>query len=149
MVKLYPYRFKHLKNVHKGLLRRYEGPFPVVKKIGRVAYKIEVPSHLEIHLVFHVSQLKPYHNDMEHPRRKESRRAPTLVTTAHEREVDTIFAHRVIPRRGVHPSYKQYLVTWKGLPDCEASWEDQLTLCQYKDLIQAFHEDATMRTSHD
>ncbi|CAN1260507.1 Transposon Ty3-I Gag-Pol polyprotein [Linum perenne] len=39
MVKFYPYRFKHLKNVHKGLLRRYEGPFPVVKKVGRVAYK--------------------------------------------------------------------------------------------------------------
>ncbi|CAN1862455.1 hypothetical protein LINPERHAP1_LOCUS43946, partial [Linum perenne] len=107
MVKLYPYRFKHLKNVHKGLLRRYEGHFLVVKKIGRVAYKIEVPSHLEIHPVFHVSQLKPYHNDMEDPRRKNSRRAPTLVTTAHERKVHTILAHRVIPRRGVHPSYKQ------------------------------------------
>ncbi|CAL1353301.1 unnamed protein product [Linum trigynum] len=58
MVKFYPHRFKHLKNVHKGLLRRYEGPFPIVKRIGKVAYKVEVPSHLEIHLVFHVSQLK-------------------------------------------------------------------------------------------
>lgn len=30
MVKLAPNQFKSLRKVHKGLVRRYEGPFPVV-----------------------------------------------------------------------------------------------------------------------
>ncbi|CAL1407115.1 unnamed protein product [Linum trigynum] len=58
MVKFYPLRFKHLKNVHKGLLRRYEGSFSIVKRIRKVAYKVDMSSHLEIHLVFHRSQLR-------------------------------------------------------------------------------------------
>ncbi|CAL1380625.1 unnamed protein product [Linum trigynum] len=37
MVKFFPHRFKHLKNVHKGLQRRYEGPYPILKRIGTVA----------------------------------------------------------------------------------------------------------------
>lgn len=33
LVKLLPQQFKTLKNVYKGLVRRYEGPFPITKKV--------------------------------------------------------------------------------------------------------------------
>lgn len=39
-----------------------------------------------------------------------------------------IIAHRVVPRRGNHPSYKEYMVQWKDLPDAEATWEHELNL---------------------
>ncbi|CAL1382194.1 unnamed protein product [Linum trigynum] len=81
IVKFFPHRFKNLKNVHKGLLRRYEGPFPIVKRIGKVAYKVEVASHLEIHPVFHVSQLKAFHEDKEDEQRKEWRNLPESEAT--------------------------------------------------------------------
>ncbi|CAL1381519.1 unnamed protein product [Linum trigynum] len=91
-MKLYPYSFKHLKNMHKVLLHRYEGPFPIRKRIGKVAYKVEVSPHLEIHMVFHVSQLKAVNKDKEDERRAESHRAPTLVTKTHDHEVKEIIA---------------------------------------------------------
>jgi hypothetical protein len=40
------------------LAPRYIGPYPVIKRIGVVAYKIKLPEQLsDVHNVFHVSQL--------------------------------------------------------------------------------------------
>lgn len=58
LVKLLPKAFK---SVHKGLVRRYEGPLPITKRVGKVSYQLLLPSKLRIHPVFHVSLLKPYH----------------------------------------------------------------------------------------
>nr|GEX70831.1 hypothetical protein [Tanacetum cinerariifolium] len=71
--------------VHKGLIRRYEGPFPVIGRVG-----------------------KPYHGDEEDPERRVSKRAPTTVVTSYDREVEEILSDRTIRRRGV-PSYKDKL----------------------------------------
>ncbi|RVW21690.1 hypothetical protein CK203_099893 [Vitis vinifera] len=40
LVKLLPQQFKSLRPVHKGLVRRYEGPFPILGKVGKVSYKV-------------------------------------------------------------------------------------------------------------
>jgi hypothetical protein len=44
----------------KGKLSpRYIGPFPILEKCGKVAYKLELPPSLAgVHNIFHVSQLK-------------------------------------------------------------------------------------------
>ncbi|GKB23077.1 hypothetical protein Tco_0862478 [Tanacetum coccineum] len=43
---------------------RYVGPFKVLKKVGAVAYKLELPQELSrVHNTFHVSNLKKCYSD--------------------------------------------------------------------------------------
>ncbi|KAL6338004.1 hypothetical protein AAG906_007813 [Vitis piasezkii] len=86
LVKLLPQQFKSLRPVHKGLVRRYEGPFPILGKVGKVSYRVELPPRLKIHHVFHVSYLKPYHEDKDDLSRGLSKRAPTTIVTSYDKE---------------------------------------------------------------
>ena len=46
---------------------RYIGPFTLMKRIGKVAYRLELPPNLGgMHDVFHVSRLKKYCADPSH-----------------------------------------------------------------------------------
>ncbi|XP_071704419.1 uncharacterized protein [Rutidosis leptorrhynchoides] len=58
-VKLQPYRQVTLRGAaqHK-LSQKYFSPFQVEARIGNVAYKLRLPSMVQVHPVFHVSQLK-------------------------------------------------------------------------------------------
>ncbi|KAL5550449.1 hypothetical protein UlMin_000625 [Ulmus minor] len=52
----------------KGKLSpRYIGPFEILERIGKVAYKLALPSELStVHNVFHVSMLQKYISDPSH-----------------------------------------------------------------------------------
>ncbi|WVZ06579.1 hypothetical protein V8G54_019925 [Vigna mungo] len=54
LVKLQPYINNRL---------RYFGPFKVLEKIGKVAYKLLLPDSAKIHPVFHISVLKKFHGN--------------------------------------------------------------------------------------
>lgn len=49
------------------LFKKYIGPVTILKRVGKVAYKVDAPSWWKMHPVFHVSLLKKYHEDIEEP----------------------------------------------------------------------------------
>jgi hypothetical protein len=51
--------------IHKGLMPKYDRPFEVVKRVGIAAYQLKLPERLKVHPTFHVSLLKPYHEDLK------------------------------------------------------------------------------------
>ncbi|KAK6930374.1 Chromo domain [Dillenia turbinata] len=115
------------KDTHKGLIARYDGPFEVVRRIGKVAYKLKLPDRLKLHDTFHVSFLKPYYDDAEDGERSSAQRPPPTVRDFFEKEVDTILQHRVI-RWGKSNKRYEYLVAWRGEPIEEATWEREQAL---------------------
>lgn len=44
---------------------KFYGPFHIIGKIRDVAYKLQLPSEAQVHLIFHMSQLKKAQGD--HP----------------------------------------------------------------------------------
>ncbi|XP_062158714.1 uncharacterized protein LOC133866188 [Alnus glutinosa] len=59
-LRLQPYR--HTLVTHRRALKlapRFYGPFTTIRKVGEVAYELDLPLESQIHPVFHVSQLKP------------------------------------------------------------------------------------------
>ena len=44
----------------RKLLPRWIGSFKIVLKVGKIAYKLDLPDIMKIHPVFHVSLLKLY-----------------------------------------------------------------------------------------
>lgn len=96
LVKPLPQQFKSWRKVHKRLVRKYEGPFKITKRILKVSYQWELPSWLKIHSVFHASCLKLYHEDMEDPSRGLSNRAPTAVVDSCDKEAEYIIADRTV-----------------------------------------------------
>ena len=98
----------------------YCGSFEVVEKY-RTAYKLNLPPHMKMHPVFHVSQLKLYRRPTEAARTYE-KPGPVIVDEgAEEFEVDEIINHR--KRKRGRKTKIEYLIVWKGYPVHESTWE--------------------------
>ena len=69
LVKFNPRQFKALRGVHKNLVCKYDGPFKIVAKVGKISYKLELSPYFKIHPVFHASVFKRYNEDKEDPSR--------------------------------------------------------------------------------
>nr|GEU31245.1 hypothetical protein [Tanacetum cinerariifolium] len=64
-IKVLKFHLKRQVSIRQGqqykLSPKYYGPFKVTERIGEVAYRFELPSSSQIHLVFYISQLKKCH----------------------------------------------------------------------------------------
>ncbi|KAJ7970903.1 Retrotransposon protein, putative, Ty3-gypsy subclass [Quillaja saponaria] len=145
LVKLTKEQLKGLRGQDHKLIRKYEGPLPIVSKVGKVAYKIDLPPWMKIHPVIHVSNLKPYHPDPEDPSRNQSTRPAVNLKKPPSRVAEEILAERrVIIRR--RPRL-EFLVKWKGLGDEETSWEKAEDLSEFQQKIEDFQAAESTRTS--
>ena len=145
LLKLTPQIWKKVtdKRYHKGLVQRYDGPFEVTKRVGNVAYRLKLPERMKIHPTFHVSFLKPYHED---PERQQAKRAPPVVRKEFEKKIKKILDHRT---QGASRKNRRtdYLVHWEGSQEADATWERDVTLWQFENEIKAYLETLPTRTS--
>ncbi|MCH79728.1 Ty3/gypsy retrotransposon protein, partial [Trifolium medium] len=122
-VKLRAHRQQSLvTRINAKLAAKYYGPYPVIEKIGAVAYKLKLPEESRVHPVFHVSLLKKavgnYH---------EEEVLPDLM----EEQIEVYYPESVLATRKMKQSgeeISQLLIHWKGKNVEEATWEDELMI---------------------
>jgi hypothetical protein len=102
--------------------------------------KLDLPSTMRIHPVFHNSLLKPYTETKEHG--PNYARPPPEIVEGEEGhyEIELILASRPTRNR----KSTQYLVKWKGYPDSENSWIPAKELTHAQELLKAWE---TCKTS--
>ena len=117
-LKLQPYRQHTVQSrTNQKLSAKFYGPFQIIAKIGKVAYKLKFPPSVAIHDVFHVSQLKAFHGELP-----VTVTLPTFKESATKLRVPQAILERRVQK--VHNAAEvQFLVQWEGLPVTEATWE--------------------------
>jgi hypothetical protein len=117
----------------RKLAERRSGPFKIIERIGTHAYRLKLPQQWKnVHPVFHVSKLDPYHEDPKNP--NFVRPPPDVIEGEPEWEVEEIRGSRAFNNR------LQYKVHWKGYEDAEDSWQDEIDLENAQDVIAEWYK---------
>lgn len=118
-VRLRPYRQTSIQPTYSKLSKRFYGPYPIVKRIGQVAYRLQLPSSSKIHPVFHISLLKPHHG----PPPPEAPNLPAF-TVDHHPLVQPLRLLDWKMDESTMPPTPMTLVQWARLPPEETTWEN-------------------------
>jgi hypothetical protein len=108
---------------------KFYGPYRVIRRIGEVAYELEIPEGSKIHNIFHVSFLKKavgQHISI-------SQELPPLDE---EGQLELV-SEEVLEKREHRLRsmiIKECLVRWRGLPVEDATWEGEHIL-QHRGLM--------------
>ena len=101
------------------------GPYPILERIGEVAYRLELLADLDkVHNVFHVSQLRRYISD------------PSHILDPETIEIDETMTYEETPvkildtktRKTRNREVKQVKVLWSNNRVEEATWETESSM---------------------
>jgi hypothetical protein len=110
---------------------RYIGPFPILEKCEKVAYKLDLPPSLVgVHDIFHVSQLK------------KCLKAPVDIVLPEVAPLDTDLTYpehpiKILDQKGHvtrRKMIKFYKIQWSNHTEGEATWENE-------DFLRSHHTD--------
>ena len=118
---LQPYRQSTLrKSGAEKLKPRYYGPFRVVRRVGEVAYELDLPADSKVHNVFHVSHLKKALGQHVVP-------SPVLPPLDDEGKL-ILVPETILEMRERHlrrQVIREYLIKWRDLLVEDATWESE------------------------
>ena len=119
---------------NKKISTKREGPFPIIKVLGPINYRLELPEGWKMHNDFHASLLMPYtKNEVHGP--NDLQPPPDIIEDEPEYEVKLILKHKRTKNHGI-----QYQVKWKGYPVSEATWEHEENLTHAYEVLRDYQE---------
>lgn len=129
-------------NLSKKLLAQATGPLTVKERIGKLAYRLDLPAHMNIHDVISVAYLEPAPQE-EDPFGREYQIDPPPITEDAEGgdyELDAILNKRVTKKGRHRKPVTQYLVRWKGWGSQWNEWYNDDDLPHARELIQEYED---------
>lgn len=131
LVKLRPRRQTSVAgNSYSKLAKRFYGPFQIIKKIGPIAYQLQLSANSRIHPVFHCSLLKPYLQPVTPVDAPID--LPTTVVENQPIISPVIILNTKWETTNIGPQFL-VLVQWKGLSPDDTLWE------KWEDLKVEYH----------
>jgi hypothetical protein len=120
LLKLQPYvQQSVVSRPYPKLAYKFFGPYEILERIGKVAYRLKLPADSLVHPVFHVSQLKEHIADFSHVFSE----LPTLPALDQiDTALEKIIARRLVKKENL--AIVQVQVKWSRLPEEAATWED-------------------------
>jgi hypothetical protein len=101
------------RRLNMKLAAKYYGPYKVMQKLGKVAYKLELPVESKIHLVFHIYLLKKHLGPIV--------ASSTCLSEASYAE-KVLVPQAILDSRGTTRK-KEVLIHWRGYSPSDATWE--------------------------
>ncbi|KAG5026023.1 hypothetical protein JHK86_021937 [Glycine max] len=123
LLRLRPYRQSSAKGLEPTtgkLSKRFFGPFQVVERVGKVAYRLQLPAKAKVHPAFHYSLLKRFHGDPA--------AVPAAFLAAILTSQPSIAPLAILAARKASNATTEVLVQWQGLSPDDATWEDWIEL---------------------
>ncbi|XP_048628952.1 uncharacterized protein LOC125600022 [Brassica napus] len=103
------------------LALRFIGPYKIIRKVGEVAYRLDLPDDMRLHHVFHVSMLRKHIRD---PSTVEPERLEELRTNLTYLEGPIRLGERRI-RKLKNREIAQVQVFWGRQNRIHVTWEDE------------------------
>ncbi len=125
----------------------------VVEKIGRLAYRLDIPLHWRVHLVFTIAQLEPCPPPQNDPyQRPRPDEPPTVFVEGDTKDWNSFelehLLNRRVTRRGRNATPRtEYLARWKGYGPEYDTWLSVKELGDAKDLVDEYDKAYPPHTS--
>jgi hypothetical protein len=119
--------------LNRKLNKQYSGPYKILEKVGRLAYRLDLPQESRVYPVISVAHLEKLPVDHDPFERTHEKPGPVYVD-ADEYEIE-----RIIDVKGSGRA-KRYLVRWKGYGEEDDSWLKPADLQNAKEAIADFEE---------
>ena len=127
--------------------QQYVDPFKILKRIGRLAYRLEIPSHWRIHPVFTVTQLKPVPPPTDDPFNRQRPDHPDSVfVEKNTQRVKSFEIERLINKRETAKRDSEYLIRWKGYDPQYDEWRNLPELKNAMNLVKKYEENIRTET---
>ena len=137
------YKIPSTAGVTKKLTQQYVGPFEVIERVGRLAYRLEIPEGWLIHPVFSIAHLEPCPAPGSDPFERSSPDHIPPVSTHPDGSMDCEI-ERLLNKR----TYKkgrgyvtEYLLRWKSYGPEWDRWYDVKDLEGAGELIKEYEEE--------
>ena len=132
--------------------QQYVGPFEVLERVGKLAYRLDIPEHWKLHPIFTVAQLEPCPDPKDDPYKRPRPDHPPAVTVDADGErwdIERLLNRRITRRgRGGKGICTEYLIRWKGYGAEWDAWVNVKNMVA-PDLIEEYERHAGRRLPAD